>query len=132
MIVYQESEDGWNFSVDLDTGVVVPGEFRFVTFNDSPCVEYTSGGFHGTRTYDTQENVRERLLGLGFVEVDHAPEAVKHLHDPTPLTQDDYAWLCAQLRPGLDYIQFGDQYILSLTEDEMAEWLPKIRERKSI
>lgn len=126
MIIYRETDDGWNFSFDTETDKVVAGEFRFVTFSGSPSVEYTSGGFRGVRTISSKEETRERLLPLGFAEVECEPASVK-TEDPDQLSPEDGRWLAAQLRPGVDYFQFGDQYIFSLSEDEMNHWLPKLR-----
>jgi hypothetical protein len=125
VIIYKETDDGWSFSQDTDTSKVIPGEFRFVTFNGSPCIEYSSGGYVGVRTLDVPEDeTRQHFLEMGFVEVDHEIKAAQ-VEDPQQLSLEDSRWLASQLSPG-DYFQFGDQYIFSLTEDEMNHWLPKL------
>ena len=77
MQTYKEMDDGWTFQLGLD-GNPVPGEFRFIQFcmgsGDKkeclPSVDYSSGGFRGTRTLrDLREDkVRAKLLALGFTE----------------------------------------------------------------
>ena len=76
---YREFEDGWIFQVGPD-GVPVAGEFRFVRFCSGPednaqcrpCVEYSSGGYKGTRGFEprSEEDIRTMFLELGFKEKD--------------------------------------------------------------
>jgi hypothetical protein len=122
MRVYQEDEEGWSFETDIETGEVIPGEFRFITFAGSPSVEYTSGGFKGARSYTDQDFIRRKFLSLGFKEVDHEPQGN---HDSaSSLTREDAQWLSEQLSDGTDYIRFGTaedpQFLFSLTAEAEA------------
>lgn len=42
------------------------------------------------------------------------------------LTPAQSYWLAERLKPGVDYMQFGDQYLFFLSEEQWAHWLPKL------
>lgn len=134
MRVYQEDEEGWSFETNIETGQVIPGEFRFITFAGSPSVDYTSGGFRGARSYSDKDYVRQKLVPLGFVEVDHEPRGGQQ-DSTSSLSREEQLWLSSQLSDGTDYIKFGTeedpQFLFSLTNEQWQKWMQEIRARRA-